>query len=238
MSATHLQDITSVDFASTTTVSATFAALTPGSFLVAVLSGEYTSGIATVADTVNSGNWTLDATRTNPNTIGVGYGTANVFSKLNTSSAGTTVTATVPSSCSGSFKIFERSATAGTGVDSTGGGNGAPGGLGPIAASITTVNNNVTIYAALLAYPTPGSVDTGFTASGSNGGLYGGYALSEYDLDAGTSPGALAMNFGHTASDNQAFCMAIAAYKDTVATGTRLNDDYSNFPKMVLRKAA
>ena len=204
-------------YANASTVTKAFASgATNPSLIVAIFTGERTTGSWTASDGTH-GSYTQDITVQNASG-NVGAGTSNIFSVQNTSTATLTITGTPPGADYGILDIYEvTGAATSSALDSTGGAYNQTGAA--ISVSITTLTADCSVFLCGTSYsgPTGSIIDSGFTESGTPIEGDSSYHFSEYNADAGAAT-TLTLNFtgnGGTAS----WGVATAAYKTSGGGG-------------------
>lgn len=200
---TILQNLTSVTFSAASSASVTFgSALTNPSTAIAAVSWDDVSVTATVADNVNAGNYTADASASSGGT----YSKASVFSKENTGTTAATVTATFSASTYGQLKVYEISHAV---LDVAANGGGL---TTNVTVTTPSAQANGTAFAACSSYPAVTAADSGYTlAPASTAGNFS-YHIGEYRADTGGA-GAITLSFGSSGTYDY-WALGVAVYKN------------------------
>ena len=218
MANTLLQNPAVATFASAvSSFTATFGSpCTPGSLIIAAVTGENRVSTFTVADGANAGNYAADVFVATASGV-TGCGIAGISSMQNTSSNALTVTVTISGGASiGTLKIYEISGQATSSVLDSSGTQQWNGAQTVKTVPITTLTAHTTIIAANYDYPGGAGVDTGFTSAFTEFGGTNGYHWGEYFIDSGAA-NTYALEFNLTAGVDG--CAQVAAAYKTSAGG-------------------
>lgn len=187
-----VQNVTVATGTGTSLTKAFPSALTNGSVIVAVVSGESSSITATAADGTNGSYGTFAANA--KSTIAGGNYQSWIFTKVNAGTATPTVTITFSSSVFGTLKLYEITGQNATPID-VAAGNTEDASVSSVVSLTTTAANDI-ILAGIEGYPDPPyAVDSGYTAAFSSAGGANSYHWGEYIADSGAA-GAKTLAFG------------------------------------------
>lgn len=215
MANTIAQNPTVATYSNATSVAVTFGAgCTNPSLIVAAVTCDNVAPTVTVSDDGNVGDYAADVEAT----VASFTGKAGIYSKQNTQTSALTVTAALGASTNaGTLKIWEiTGAPTSSALDATGADTEESGGIDELLdASLITNSANCSIFAVTINYPGGvAGLDSGFTQSFAEVGLYNYYHFCEHLADAGAA-GAETVTMG--GGLHNAGARVSAAYKTAPA---------------------